>query len=133
MEPRIGFDALLPPEMAIKAEDVGVNKSRLGAFPTFSLAVLAGAFIALGAVFSTTSITGTAGLPIGVVKVIAGVTFSLGLILVVIGGAELFTGNNLIVMAFVSRKITLMQLLNNWGIVFGGNFVGHSRSTRQRP
>ena len=124
MEPRIGFDALLPPEMAIKAEDVGVNKSRLGAFPTFSLAVLAGAFIALGAVFSTTSITGTAGLPIGVVKVIAGVTFSLGLILVVIGGAELFTGNNLIIMAWASHKVSTWKLLRNWIIVYAGNFVG---------
>ena len=81
MESRVGFDALLPPEMAGKAENVGVSKAHLRAFPTFSLAVLAGAFIALGAVFSTTAVTGATGLPLGAVKVLAGVTFSLGLIL----------------------------------------------------
>lgn len=124
METRVGFDALLPSEMAIKAEDVGVSKARLGIFPTFSLAVLAGAFIALGAVFSTTSITGTASLPLGVSKVLAGLTFSLGLILVVIGGAELFTGNNLIVMAWASHKVSTGKLIRNWIIVYIGNFVG---------
>jgi formate transporter len=124
MESRVGFDALLPPEMAIKAEDIGVGKADLGTFPTFSLAVLAGAFIALGAVFSTTCITGTAGLPIGVVKLIAGVTFSLGLILIVVGGAELFTGNNLIVMAWASHKVSTWKLIRNWIIVYAGNFVG---------
>ena len=124
MESRVGFDALLPSEMAGKAEDVGVSKARLGAFPTFSLSVLAGAFIALGALFSTTSVTGAAGLPLGAVKVLAGVTFSLGLILVVVGGAELFTGNNLIVMAWASRKVSTGKLLRNWIIVYAGNFVG---------
>ena len=124
MESRVGFDALLPPEMAGRAEDVGVSKSHLGAFPTLSLAVLAGAFIALGAVFSTTAVTGATGLPVGVVKVLAGVTFSLGLILVVVGGAELFTGNNLIIMAWASNKVSTWQLLRNWIIVYAGNFVG---------
>lgn len=124
MESRVGFDALLPSEMADKAEDVGVSKANLGAFPTLSLAVLAGAFIALGAVFSTTAVTGANGLPLGSVKVLAGVTFSLGLILVVVGGAELFTGNNLIVMAWASRKVSTGQLLRNWIIVYAGNFAG---------
>lgn len=124
MEVKFGIDALLPPEMAVRAEDVGVGKANLRAFPTFSLAVLAGAFIALGAVFSTTSIMGTASLPLGVTKIIAGLTFSLGLILVVIGGAELFTGNNLIVMAWASQKVSSGRLLRNWIIVYAGNFVG---------
>jgi formate transporter len=124
MESRIGFDALLPSEMAIKAEDVGVSKANLGSFPTFSLAVLAGAFIALGAVFSTTSIMSATNMPSGVTKVIAGLTFSLGLILVVIGGAELFTGNNLIVMAWASHKVSTGRLVRNWLIVYAGNFVG---------
>ena len=124
MEPKAGFDALLPPEMAVKAEDVGVGKVNLNIFQTFSLAVLAGAFIALGAVFSTTSIMGASSLPFGITKVIAGITFSLGLILVVIGGAELFTGNNLIVMAWAGQKVSTGKLIRNWMIVYAGNFVG---------
>jgi formate transporter FocA len=124
MNLQFGLDALLPPEMASKAEDVGVGKAHQGAFQTLSLAVLAGAFIALGAVFSTTAVTGAIGLPLGIAKILAGVTFSLGLIMVVVGGAELFTGNNLVIMAWASRKVTTGQLLRNWIIVYCGNFVG---------
>lgn len=124
MNLQFGLDALLPPEMASKAEDVGVSKAHQGAFQTFSLAVLAGAFIALGAVFSTTAISGATGLPLGIVKIISGATFSLGLIMVVVGGAELFTGNNLIIMAWASRKVSTGQLLRNWTLVYCGNFVG---------
>ena len=78
-----------------------------------------------GAVFATTVITGAGdGLTFGVTKLLAGLTFSLGLILVVVAGAELFTGNNLIVMAWADGQITLLQVLRNWGIVYAGNFVG---------
>ncbi len=124
MQEQISFDALMPPEMAGKAENVGVNKSQLNSFRTFALAVLAGAFIALGAVFSTTATTGGSALPFGVTRVFGGLTFSLGLILVVVAGAELFTGNNLIIMAWASHKVTTMQLLRNWIIVYVGNFIG---------
>lgn len=118
-------DALLPPEMAQKAESVGVAKASLPASRAFSLAVLAGAFIALGAVFSTTVTAGTVtAWPFGVVRLLAGLTFSLGLILVIVGGAELFTGNNLIVMAWASRRIRTVDLLRNWTIVYLGNLVG---------
>ncbi len=123
-------DALLPPQIAAKAEDIGVAKGNMPALPLFVLAVLAGAFIGLGAMFSTISITGSAGvnganaLPWGVMRVIAGVTFSLGLILVVVAGAELFTGNNLLMMAAVSGKLSPAKLLRNWAIVYAGNFVG---------
>jgi formate transporter FocA len=110
--------------MATKAENTGVSKAKLGPYRMFSLALLAGAFIAMGAVFSTTAVAGGASLPYGLQRVIAGVTFSLGLILVVIAGAELFTGNNLIVMAWASRKVTTWQLVRNWIIVYLGNFVG---------
>jgi formate transporter len=121
--PRI--DALLPSEMAAKAEGIGVKKAGMDAFSTFALSLLAGAFIALGAVFSTTVVAGTAGtLPYGVVRLLAGLVFTLGLILVVVGGAELFTGNNLIVMAWASRKVSTTLLLRNWVIVYLGNFVG---------
>ena len=125
-EPVTGLqlDALLPAEMAAKAEQVGVKKAHLPALSMFVLAVLAGAFIALGAVFSTTAAAGASGLPYGVVRLLAGLVFSLGLILVVVGGAELFTGNNLIVMAWASGKVTTRLLAQNWIIVFVGNFVG---------
>jgi formate/nitrite transporter len=88
-----------------------------------TLSILAGVFISLGAAFYTVTVAG-AGLDGGLGRVAGGLAFSLGLILVVIGGAELFTGNNLIVMAWADRRITMAALLRNWGIVFVGNFAG---------
>jgi formate transporter len=122
----IQIDALPPAKMASRMEEVGVQKAELGAWKMFALAVLAGAFIALGAVFFTVVTTGlsAAGMGYGLVRLLGGLVFCLGLIAVVVAGAELFTGNNLIVMAFASRKVTLTQLLRNWGIVYAGNFVG---------
>ncbi|MBK8432384.1 MAG: formate transporter FocA [Chloroflexi bacterium] len=110
--------------MAGKAAAVGVAKANLGAYRMFALAVLAGAFISMGAIFATTVSAGSGALPYGVARLLAGLVFSLGLILVIVGGAELFTGNNLIVMALVEGKVTLAQLLRNWAIVYVGNFVG---------
>jgi formate/nitrite transporter len=137
MANEILIDSLLPADMAAKAEAIGVKKAHLNAVSMFALAVLAGAFIALGAIFattvgaggmSTTAADGTAafstGLPYGVVRLLSGLVFSLGLILVIVGGAELFTGNNLIVMAWANRKVTTGLLLKNWFIVYLGNFVG---------
>lgn len=119
------LDALLPAEMAVKAEEIGVKKARMNLASLCALSVLAGAFIAFGAVFSTTVTAGISGaMPYGFTRLAAGLVFSLGLILVVIGGAELFTGNNLIVMAWANRKISTAQLLRNWAIVFIGNFAG---------
>jgi formate transporter len=120
----VGLDALPPPEMARKAEQVGVTKASLDTATTFALAVLAGAFIAMGAVFATTATAGGGDLPYGVSRLLGGLTFSLGLILVVVAGAELFTGNNLIVMAWASRRVSTVRLLRNWGIVYVGNFAG---------
>jgi formate/nitrite transporter len=117
------IDAYAPAQMAVRVEKAGIMKSNRDVFSTFTLAVMAGVFIGLGAVFFTYVIHDST-LSVGLTKLIGGVVFSLGLILVIITGAELFTGNNLIVMAFVSRKITLRQLLSNWGIVFVGNLVG---------
>lgn len=118
------MDALLPPEMARRAEQIGVKKAQADWATTFVLAVLAGAFIALGALFATTTLTGGTDLPYGVARLLAGLTFSLGLILVIVAGAELFTGNNLIVMAWADRRVSGAQLLRNWSIVYAGNFVG---------
>jgi formate transporter len=121
-----GFDSLLPSEMACKAEESGVKKTKLGFIKLFTLAILAGAFIALGAIFATIALTGITGtqVPWGWSRVVAGLVFSLGLVLVVVGGAELFTGNNLIVMAWANRRITLKQVLFNWVWVYIGNFCG---------
>jgi formate/nitrite transporter len=119
-----GLDALPPSEVARKAEGVGVAKAGMAPLDVFVLAVLAGAFIALGAAFSTTVAAGGGDLPYGVLRLLAGLAFSLGLVLVVVAGAELFTGNNLIVMAWASRRVRTAQLLANWGIVYAGNLVG---------
>jgi formate/nitrite transporter len=119
------FDALLPPTMARKAEDVGIAKASLPAVRMFTLAVLAGAFIALGGDFATIATTG-AGETIGhgPARVLGGLVFSLGLVLVVVGGAELFTGNNLLVMAWAARRVRARAVLRNWAIVYAGNFAG---------
>jgi formate/nitrite transporter len=119
------LDALLPPEMAAKASDVGARKAAGTFLPTFVLAILAGAFVALGAAFATTVVAGATGIvPYGITRALAGLAFSLGLILVIVGGAELFTGNNLLAMAWASRRITLAAVVRNWGIVYAGNLVG---------
>jgi formate/nitrite transporter len=121
----IRFDAWLPPEMAEKAETIGIKKAGLDGMTMFALSVLAGAFIAMGAIFSTTTVAGMAGeAPYGMIRLAAGLTFTLGLILVVVAGAELFTGNNLIVMAWADGRVNTMALVRNWTIVYIGNFVG---------
>ena len=120
----VSFDALVPAEMAVKAAETGVKKTTLDTVRMFLLAVLAGSFIAMGAIFATTVSAGSSALPYGVARLLAGVAFTLGLILVVVSGSELFTGNNLIIIAFANRRITLGALLRNWGVVYLGNFVG---------
>ena len=116
---------LNPAEMAQKAENIGVDKANISVQKLCWLGFLAGVYIAFGAAFSSVSITGMSGVwPYGFIRIIAGLTFSLGLILVVIGGAELFTGNNLMIIACLSGKIKLSALLRNWGIVYLANFVG---------
>jgi len=120
----INLDALIPADMAAKAEAVGIKKAHANNMSMFVLAVLAGAFISLGAIFSTTVSAGAGDLPYGVGRLLAGLVFSLGLILVIVGGAELFTGNNLIVMAWANHKVSTGLLLKNWLIVYLGNFAG---------
>ena len=118
-------DSLLPPEMAEKAENIGIIKANMGMLTMFLLAILAGAFIALGAELYTITVTGTEPiLGFGLTKLIGGFVFCLGLILIVIAGAELFTGNNLIMMATLSGKVNISKLLRNWVIVYLGNFFG---------
>lgn len=121
----LSMDAFPPSKIAEQAENVGVLKADLDFWTLLVLAILAGAFIALGAMFSTTVTAGAQGhIYFGLGKLLGGLSFCLGLILVVVAGAELFTGNNLIIMAFVSGKITIRKLLRNWIIVYLGNFIG---------
>ncbi|HEY1474662.1 MAG TPA: formate/nitrite transporter family protein [Pseudolabrys sp.] len=123
--PDHGIDALLPAEIAEKAEAVGVRKAQLDVLSLVALGVLAGAFIALGAMFATTVLAGTDGaISFGLGRLLAGIVFGLGLILVVLGGAELFTGNNLMVMAWAAGKLPLRDMLRAWVIVYIGNFIG---------
>jgi len=125
MAPESTIDALLPAEMARRAEYLGERKSQMPLPNMLALAVLAGAFIAMGSVFATTVSAGsTPEFPYGVTRLLAGIVFSLGLILVIVGGAELFTGNILIVMAWASKKVSTAALLRNWTIVYLGNLVG---------
>ena len=116
-------DAYKPAKIALLVESVGVGKAHLPVMQMFVLAILAGAFIGFGAAAYTTVMTG-ADASFGPSRLLGGLVFSLGLILVIVGGAELFTGNALMIMAAVERKITLRRMLRSWGIVYLGNFVG---------
>lgn len=118
-----GVDAYSPAQIAMRVETAGVSKSYLPLEKLFVLGLLAGIFIALGGAFYTVTITGST-LGFGPTKVIGGVAFSLGLILVIIAGAELFTGNALIVMAWADGKATTVALLRNWAVTFISNGLG---------
>ncbi len=116
-------DAHPPAAMAQKAEAVGVTKGKLNTLSTVLLGILAGVFIGLGAMFCTIVTTNT-GLGFGLTKLLGGLSFCLGLILVVVAGAELFTGNNLIVISWMSGRTPLTHLLRNWGLVYFANLAG---------
>ena len=118
------IDALLPPEIALACEAAGAAKAGRDALALVVLGLLAGAFIAFGGMFMTVVLTGAGGLPWGVARLFAGLVFSLGLILVIVGGAELFTGDSLMIVACASRRITLAALLRAWSLVYLGNIGG---------
>lgn len=115
-------DAYKPAQIASLIETAGVTKARLPFGQMLTLAILAGAFIGFGAAAYLMVITGVE--PTGPAKLLGGLVFSLGLILCIVGGAELFTGNALMIMAAVDRKITLPELLRSWGVVYVGNAIG---------
>jgi len=118
-----GFDAFSPKEIAERVEKIGVAKARLPLISMLMLGVLAGAFIGLGALYFVL-IKSDASLGFATSQLLGGLTFSLGLILVVVAGAELFTGNNLLAIAWADRKITTFEVLKNWIIIFCANFIG---------
>ena len=118
-----GFDCYSPREIAERVETVGVAKSNLPLLSMTALGVLAGGFIGLGALFATLFLSDPA-LSFALMRGLAGVAFALGLILCVVAGAELFTGNNLLVMACVARRITVGKLLANFVIIYFTNLLG---------
>ena len=122
-EQRFSFDDYSPAEMKKKVEAASAAKAKLSFLSLFILSILAGSFIALGAEFCTLVIFDSS-LSIGLTKLLGGIAFSLGLILVVVAGAELFTGNNLVIMGFASGVVTYKQLLKNWSVSYLGNFLG---------
>jgi formate transporter len=107
------------------ASTVGVSKTTSPWFSVFVLGILAGAYIGFGGLLSTSvtfDLAVRAG--IGVQKIVAGSAFSLGLILVVIAGAELFTGNNLMVSSVMTKEISLKAMFQRWSLVYAANFIG---------
>lgn len=116
-------DAHPPREIARLVERLGAAKAQTDAITMFVLAVLAGAFISLGALFFTVVVTGS-GFGFGVTRLLGGLSFSLGLVLVVIAGAELFTGNNLLAMAWASGLIGTRAVIRSWLLVYLGNVIG---------
>ena len=116
-------DCLAPAAIEAKTEGAGVTKANLPVAKAFVLAMFAGAFIAFGGLFFTVFLSDST-LGWGAQRVVGGLCFCLGLVLVLVCGAELFTGNSLMVCALKSKKITLVQMLKAWAVVWVGNFVG---------
>lgn len=118
-----GLDAYAPGEVAARIDDVGVAKARLPWATQALLGVLAGAFIGLGALMFAL-VASDAGLGFAAARFLGGLVFALGLVMVTVAGAELFTGNNLIVMAWASGRISAADVLRNWVVVCAANAVG---------
>jgi formate/nitrite transporter len=114
----------MPPDMALACEAAGAAKAGRDTLALLVLGVLAGAFIAFGALFMTVVLSGAGDLPFGVARLLAGLVFSLGLILVIVGGAELFTGDSLMILACASRRISVRALARTWALVYVGNIAG---------
>jgi formate/nitrite transporter len=123
MADNFNMDAYSPQQIAERVDTIGVTKARLPLLSMAMLGMLAGAFIGLGALYFTLVIS-DAGLPFAVARVLGGVCFSLGLLLVVVAGAELFTGNNLLAMAWADGKVSTAEVLRNWVVVCVANLIG---------
>jgi formate transporter len=123
MAENFNMDAYSPQQIAERVDNIGVTKARLPLLSMAMLGMLAGAFIGLGALYFTLVIS-DAGLSFALARVLGGVCFSLGLLLVVVAGAELFTGNNLLAMAWADGKVSTAEVLRNWVVVCVANFAG---------
>jgi formate transporter len=117
-------NGISPEEMAMKAEALGIVKVSKPLWQSFYLSITAGVFIAIAFVFYTTVTTGSEGMPYGLIKFIGGIAFSLGLILVVVCGSELFTSSTLTLIARANKHISTSQVLKNWLVVYVGNALG---------
>lgn len=116
-------NAYSPPQIAARIANVTIAKARLSFSQTFMLSVLAGVYLGMGAQFSTLVISDS-NLHYGITSLIEGTVYTLGFILAIIGGAEVFTGNCIGIIGFADKKVTLHQLLNNWAVIYIGNLVG---------
>ncbi len=123
MADSFSMDAYSPQQIAERVDTIGVTKARLPLLSMAMLGMLAGAFIGLGALYFTL-VTSDAALSFAAARVLGGVCFSLGLLLVVVAGAELFTGNNLLAMAWADGKVGTAEVLRNWAVVCIANFIG---------
>lgn len=121
--PIFNLQAYSPAEIEEAVEKVGVKKANLPFLASFMLAIVAGGGVGFGALYYTI-VASDPTLGFAAMRVVGGLVFTLGLVLVLVGGAELFTGNNLIVMAWASGKVSTRTMLRNWTIVYLGNFVG---------
>jgi formate transporter len=120
-----GIEGRLPPEIAAKAEADGIAKAKQDAFTLITLGVLGGAFIAFGAIFSNLSLAGSADVvPFGLARVVAGLVFGVGFSLVLLAGAQIFTGDVLMVMAWASHRLSTVHVMRAWCLVWFGNLVG---------
>src|SRR6266403_2424015 len=121
--PIFNLNAYSPAEIKEAVEKVGVKKARLPLLASFMLAMVAGGSVGFGALYYTI-VASDQGMSFAAVRLLGGLTFSLGLALVLVGGAELFTGNNLIVMAWASGNVSTREMLRNWVVVYFGNLIG---------
>src|SRR6266851_5279511 len=123
--PLAGIEGRLPPEMASKAENDGIAKAGQDTFTLMTLGVLGGAFIAFGAIFSNVALAGSQNvMSFGFARVVAGLVFGVGLSLVLLAGAQIFTGDVLMVMAWANRRLETVRVVRAWCLVWIGNFIG---------
>lgn len=120
----LSLEPIQPKQMAEISETVGVEKAAKQSATVFGLAISAGVFIGLAFVFCVTVLTGSGSFPWGISRLLGGVAFSMGLMLLAVCGGELFTSSVLTSVSYASRRISLLQMLRNWGMVYLGNFVG---------
>jgi formate/nitrite transporter FocA (FNT family) len=119
-----GIEGRIPPEIASKAETDGVAKAKQDPFTLIALGVLGGAFIAFGAIFSNVALAGSQDMAFGIARVVSGFVFGVGLSLVLLGGAQIFTGDVLMVMAWASGRLSTLHVLRPWCLVWIGNLIG---------
>ncbi|WP_299735510.1 formate transporter FocA [uncultured Endozoicomonas sp.] len=118
------YGAVPPAEMAKLAEQVVLGKAKKHPEITLILAVMAGVFVAIGAMFYTITMAGAQGTPYGLTKLVGGIVFSVGLMLVVLCGGELFTSSTMLLMGKATGKLKLGNIVKNWSLVYLGNFIG---------